>query len=106
MLRTVLWLEFLEENSYGKGKDFKYNRLIGKHENGCEFIKEYRDYIISGGSDKKLLIYDNSFKKLTEITSKNWINNIFVSKKIKNFCSIILLCTKNEIIVNEFSCSS
>ena len=81
---------------------FKYNRLIGKHENGCEFIKEYRDYIISGGSDKKVLIYDNSFKKLTEITSKNWINNIFVSKKIKNFCSIILLCTKNEIIVNEF----
>ena len=49
------------ENSFYY-KYFEFIKIIGKHQNSAEFIKELNnDIFISGGTDNKLIIYDSKY---------------------------------------------
>jgi hypothetical protein len=75
---------FLNKNPSKYIHLFKFIKLIGKHENRAEFIKEVgNDILISGGSDKKLIIYNSHFNKISEIKEKKWIYNISIFEKNK-----------------------
>ena len=87
---------------------FKFVKLIGKHKNGAGFIKILNnDYLISGGLDKKLLIYNNYFNKIKEIKVNEWINDISIfsfdiyEKKRTN--QNILLCSKENIFLYDIN---
>ena len=86
---------------------FKFVKLIGKHYNSAEFIKIINNnFLISGGSDKKLLIYNNHFYKIKEIRKHNFFYNICIYPlsfyKIKDAnIKYIIACLKDEINVYE-----
>ena len=65
-----------------------------------EFIKEINNkYIISGGSDKSLLIYDNNFKLFYEFKKKEWIYNAFDLEKNPIKGTEIIICCKDDISI-------
>ena len=67
-------------DSFFNESDFQiltYIETIGKHRHSAEFIKETDNgYFISGGGDKKLLIYNSEFKSIGKIDKNETITNI------------------------------
>ena len=81
---------------------FKYVKSIGKHKNSCEFIKQFNNFLLSGGADKELLIYDDSFRKISKITENSSINNLLIDIEPKREIISLFLCTKNGIYLKEY----
>ena len=91
-------------NNSSKYKNiFKFVKIIGKHENRAEFIKEVgNNYLISGGSDKMLLIYNKNFNKTSDIKTKQWIYNITIFENISNNQQKIMICMKDKLSLYYF----
>ena len=83
-----------------KNKYLEYVKVIGKHENSVEFIKELNNkFFISGGSDKSIYIYDINFKLFYEIKKKEWIYNAFNFEKNTIKGTEIIVCCKNDLSI-------
>ena len=86
----------------------EFNKIIGRHKNSSESIKEINNQIIvSCGTDNNIIIYENQFETKQEINCKAWINNIedfdcidFIKYKIIIGTKDLLL-TKNLITNKE-----
>ena len=91
-------------NNSSKYKNiFKFIKIIGKHENRAEFIKEVgNNYLISGGSDKMLLIYNKNFSKTSEIKTKQWIYNIASFENSSFNQQKIMVCMKDKLSLYYF----
>ena len=80
----------------------KFVKIIGKHENRAEFIKEIdNNYLVSGGADKKLLLYNNDLKILFEIKEKKWIYNALPYRKNFLKSTQIITCTSDKLFISE-----
>ena len=76
--------------------------VIGNHKKEVEYVKELSNgFIISGGLDNNLIIYDNeTFKKIFEIKDfKDWPYNIYeiINKEKDDKNLEIIVCCKKEI---------
>ena len=84
-------------------KIIDFVNMIGNHNKEVEYVKELSNgFIISGGLDNNLIIYDNeTFSKTFEIKDfKDWPNNIYeiINKEEKGDNNLeIIVCCKNEI---------
>ena len=81
----------------------EFLKVIGKHNNRAEYIKELSNgLIISGGKDNKLFLYDSHefFKKIYDIELINYCINELprVNSKIK-----IMICSYKQLIVHEIN---
>ena len=84
----------------------EFIKVIGKHQNQANFIKEFsKNYLISGGSDNKIIFYDENYNIINEKQFNSSINNVIEvvekkSNKIKDNNSNfkILCCTKKRLM--------
>ena len=94
-----------EQNN--KYRIITFNNIIGRHiedRNICtaEFIKELSDYLVSGGTDKTINIYDkyNDFKKRLTINQiKDWTYSINERKINNNTFQLIASSNKDLYII-------
>ena len=95
-----------EDNN--KYKIITYKRIIGRHiaetnNYTAEFIKELSNHFyISGGTDKKLIIYDKEFKEIKTIEDiKEWTYSITERKtNIANTLQILASSNKDLFIID------
>lgn len=86
-------------NQISETSDIKFKiefvSLIGKHRNRAEFIRNINeDFYISGGGDKKLIIYDSKFEKYSEFQTTNWICNFYYYEQTRE--KLIIACSKKN----------
>ena len=74
---------------------FELNDIIGIHNNNVNYIKELSNGLFISGSQKKLIVYNNSFKREYEISINN--NYIYEIKNIKNDYIEVLICSDESI---------
>ena len=79
----------------------EFIRIIGEHKNAADFVEELSDgYLVSGGAENSLLVYNNNFDKKLQITDLNdWVYK--VSEKINintNNKNLTLLVAANKEI--------
>ena len=87
------------ENEFYEIK-IEFIKNISKHQNRVEFIKELNnEYLISGGGDKELNIYDKYFNKLLKITSTNLIYNFYNFNKYIN--NNIIIVSKDKLFLYD-----
>ena len=93
-------------NFINKTKKFiiiEFLKVIGKHNNTVEYIKELSNgIIISGGNDNKLFLYDSHefFKKIGDIELINYcINELPRDNEIIK----IMICSYKQFIIHEIN---
>ena len=86
-----------------KYKVLDFINVIGNHNKEAEYVKEFSNgFIISGGLDNNLIIYDKTFSKTFEIKDfKDWPYNIceIINKEKDDKNLEIIVCCKNEIYI-------
>jgi len=101
------FLTLIEEiNFINKTKKYiiiEFLKVIGKHNNTAEYIKELSNgIIISGGNDNNLLLYDSHefFKKIGDIELINYCINELPrdNEEIK-----IMVCSYKQFIIHEIN---
>ena len=84
---------YINDSQY---KIIDFMGIMGAHENTAEFLFEISNgFIISGGYDNKLFIYNESFNKIIEIKDfKDWPNSIceIQNNKNENIYKIVVNC--------------
>ena len=84
-------------------KFFEFIKIIGKHQNSAEFIKELSDHIfISGGTDNKLTIYDSNYNTIKNQKFSDWVYNVNEKDKKGNFIQIII-CSNDKTSLNRIN---
>ena len=83
----------------------EFIKILGRHQNQANFIQEFsKNYLISGGSDNKVIFYDEKYNIISEKLLISPINNIIEiienknNKKKDNNNFKFLCCTKKKII--------
>ena len=84
----------------------KFQDVINIHQNTAEFIVQLSNgFYISGGNEKRMVIYDNNFKKIIETNELEDVPYNVIEKKTnnKNIIEIIVCCAKyiSLIIFNK-----
>ena len=88
-------------------KDYQINnfiKIIGKHDNQANFIKELKNFnLITSGTDNKLILYNMIYKKLEEKKIDNWIFNIDEIDLSRNYAdkdaTYQIICNTNNKIL-------
>ena len=102
------------ENSTQEKSVNKYNisnsaKIIGEHisyinkKYTAEFITEIQDNFISFGTNKELIIYDNSYRKINSLPIEDWIYNVLEYKNNINKGFDFLAITRKKIYAYSIS---
>jgi len=90
-------------NLYKKSSIYKiieFIEIIGNHKN-ADYIKNIGNgFYISGGENKKLSIYDKTFKIVLEIELSEFPYNILINSVTKNNINIIVNCKKEFFVIS------
>lgn len=81
-----------------------YNKIIGKHVKQANCIKELKNfYLISSGTDNKIILYDLLYRKIEEKKIENWIFNVDEIDLSRNYAdkdtSFQIVCNINNKIL-------
>lgn len=81
-----------------------YNKIIGKHVKQANCIKELKNfYLISSGTDNKIILYDLLYRKIEEKKIESWIFNVDEIDLSRNYAdkdtSFQIVCNINNKIL-------
>ena len=77
-------------------KIIEFKKIIGKHKQSADFIRDFNNnYFISGGIDNKLIIYSSDYKKIKERKLGYLLLNINKTNTINNN-NLEILLNSNE----------
>ena len=81
-----------------------YNKIVGKHVRQANCIKELKNfYLISSGTDNKIILYDLLYRKIEEKKIENWIFNVDEIDLSRNYAdkdtSFQIVCNINNKIL-------
>ena len=88
-------------NSY---EIIEFIKIIGNHKYQADFIYEFKNLLISGGTDNNLIIYNQKYNIIYNEKIKDSICNVielYLGKDNKNF--VILICTKSNLKILDYN---
>jgi len=88
-------------NSY---EIIEFIKIIGNHKYQADFIYEFKNLLISGGTDNNLIIYNQKYSIIYNEKIKDSICNVielYLGKDNKNF--VILICTKSNLKILDYN---
>ena len=81
-------------------KILEFIKIIGNHKNSADFIKELENnFLISGGTDNKLVFYSPQYQVIYNKKFPDWIYNICENKTMNDELEIIASSNKKTYLI-------